>query len=146
MRRAAWVSGTALPELRRLVEANENDSAFTLAMEIKKIAPDDSTLLALTPRFSRRRVLITDVEGVRVSRASFADTSKWLVLGTTPIDTIEVPFRSGLFKFEKKGYRTVYRVLHPFFRRPTLMVANDDSLPEMLRVAGRRIGRDAVSS
>lgn len=136
MRRAAWVSGTALPELRRLVEASENDSAFALAMEIEKTSPNDSTVAALARRFERRRDIVTNVEGVRVSRASFADTSKWMLLGTTPMDTVRIPSRAGLFKFEREGHRTVYRVLPPNFMTRTVMVANDDAHPEMVAVEG----------
>ncbi len=133
VQRDRWLQGTALPELRRLTEASEQDSAYALALRIRDIAPGDSTLNALLPRFARKSVIESEPSGVRVSRASFADTSKWHFIGTTPVDSVWLPARFGLYRFEREGYRTVYRVdgSRP---RLTLLDATDAPDPEMVRV------------
>ena len=134
LRTDRWVHRTALPELHRLVEETENDSAFTLALEIEKVAPNDSALRALWPRFSRKVVLTTVPEGARVFRASLADTSKWLEIGITPTDTVRVPNRVGLWRFEKAGHRTAWSL----FTAPWTIPLQADADPDtgMVRITG----------
>jgi dienelactone hydrolase len=112
VRRDRWVHQTALPELRRLIEATEADSAFELAMRIQEAAPKDSALNALWPRFSQKVVIQTEPEGVTVWRASLQDTSRWFPVGTTPTDTVLLPTAVDLYRFEKPGYRTVHSLFH----------------------------------
>ena len=135
VRKDRWVHKTALPELRRLIEAAENDSAFDMARQIQDVAPNDSTLNALWPSFSTKVVINTNPEGVAVYRASMADTSRWYLVGTTPTDSVRVPRRTGLFRFEKPGFRTVYSLLNIQFPSVPLD-ANDAPHPEMVRVVG----------
>ncbi len=135
VRRDRWVHQTALPELRRLAEAAEQDSALALALEIERVAPDDSTLRALLPLFSRMALLETDVEGVRISRASLSDTSGWRFLGTTPMDSVRLPTRFGLFKYEKPGYRTHYHLWGSPSNR-VLLDSTGAPHPEMVRIPG----------
>jgi dienelactone hydrolase len=103
-----WVHQVAAPELRRLAQANEADSAFVLALRIEEAARGDTTLQALWPAFSRRMVIESDPPGVRVHRAPMTDTSAWHFVGTTPTDSVRVPSAVGLFRFEKAGYQTSY--------------------------------------
>ncbi|HZI27121.1 MAG TPA: protein kinase [Gemmatimonadaceae bacterium] len=107
-----WVHQTALPELRRLIDAAENDSAFALALRIEEIAPDDSTLGASWPRFTRRVVVRSNPEGATVYRASTADTSQWFLVGTTPTDSVRLPTGVSFYRFEKDGHRTAYSLFH----------------------------------
>lgn len=143
-----WLHGTALPELRRLVEDNEQDSAYALALQVEAVASRDSTLLALWPRFARKSVIHSQPEGARVYRASFADTSVWRDLGTTPTDTVWLPTNAGLFRYELAGHRPVVRLSRS---RPniTLFDAIDAPDAEMIRIPGGRfraflVGTDGV--
>ena len=135
LRRDRWVHRAALPELQRLVEAAENDSAFALATEIEKSAPGDSALDALWPILSRKALLGSVPEGVKVFRAPMTDTSRWVLLGTTPTDSIRLPSRVGLFRYEKPGYRTTYSL---FGVGPLTLTLDSVSapFPEMARVPG----------
>jgi dienelactone hydrolase len=112
VRRERWVHQTALPELRRLAEAAEIDSAFALAMAIEKVAPMDSTLEELYGRFARWQSVESEPAGAMVYRASLSDTSVWYPVGTTPTDSGPLPFNAGLYRFEKDGYRSVTGILH----------------------------------
>jgi tRNA A-37 threonylcarbamoyl transferase component Bud32/dienelactone hydrolase len=133
--RSAWVHQTGLPELRRLAEAAEYDSAFALATEIEAIAPTDTTLQALWPRIARKALIETEPAGVRVYRASVSDTSVWRLIGTTPMDSVMMPVMVGLFRYEKDGYRTHYRLGGS---RPPMAILDPLDAPdqEMVRVAG----------
>ncbi len=108
IRRDRWVHRTALPALVRLIEANEVDSAFDLAARIEIAAPQDSTLKALGPRFTVRRILQSEPAGAKIYRAPFADTSRWLYVGTTPTDSVRLPNAVGLYRYEKAGFRIAY--------------------------------------
>ena len=139
VQRERWVHQTALPELRRLVEAAEQDSAYALALRIQDVAPDDSTLNALWGAFSRKFVLRSDPEGATVYRSPLADTSQWRVLGTTPTDSIRLPLRTALFRYEKPGFRTMYTLSVGAFGAPPVLALLDSTTapyPEMVRVPG----------
>jgi formylglycine-generating enzyme required for sulfatase activity len=139
MRRDKWVHQTALPELRRLIEAAENDSAFDLALRIQHAAPRDTTLESLWPSFSRKVVVRSDPGGVTVYRASMADTTKWYLVGTTPTDSVRLPLRVGMLRLEKPGFRTVHSLFGIMFGQapPELSLDSVDApYPEMVRVPG----------
>jgi eukaryotic-like serine/threonine-protein kinase len=133
--RSAWVHESGLPELRRLMEAAQFDSAFALAEQIEAIAPNDTTLKALWPRIARLALIETEPTGVRVYRASTSDTSVWRLIGTTPMDSVRMPVQVGLFRYERAGY-------HPHYRlggsRPRLAILHELDAPdaEMVRVPG----------
>jgi serine/threonine protein kinase/dienelactone hydrolase len=110
LRRERWARGTAMPELRRLIDETKADSALELAMRIEEILPRDSTLIGLWPSFSSKVVVGSDPAGATVSRASLSDTSRWRALGVTPTDSIRLPIETGLFRYEKPGFRTLYRL------------------------------------
>ena len=112
VRKDRWVHQTALPELNRLIVATDNDSAFALALRIQEITPDDSTLAASWPRFTRQVVVRSNPEGATVFRASATDTSRWFLVGTTPTDSVRLPTGVSLYRFEKPGYRTAYSLFH----------------------------------
>ena len=144
-RRQRWVHETALPELRRLIEAAEQDSAFALALRIAQVAPDDASLESLWPDFSARTVVTTDPPGARVYHAPMADTSQWRFIGTTPTDSIWLPRRGGLYRFEKPGYRTAYNL----FITPWIAVPLDSVTaphPEMVRIPGGETGAFLVGT
>ena len=145
IRRDRWVQATALPELRRLTEAAEYDSAFALALRIEAIAPGDSTLVKLLPRISRKSILISEPSGAKVYRASLADTTQWRYLGTTPTDSIRLPGRVGLYRYEKPGYATLLRI---HGSRPTGVLLDSIGAPhpEMVRIDGAEFGAFLVGT
>ena len=135
LRRDRWVNGTAKPMLARLVEAGDADSAVAVALEIDRISPSDSATAHLPPFIVRRSVIMTEPAGATVCRASFADTTQWRCLGTTPTDSVWLPNRPGLFRYEKPGFRTTYRV-ESGRPRPVPMDSTGAPHAEMERIAG----------
>jgi dienelactone hydrolase len=145
VRRDRWVHQVAIPELRRLVEAAEVDSAFDLALQAREAAPRDSILNAIWLSFTQPVVIRSSPEGVSVHRASTADTSRWHLVGTTPTDTVRLPNGVALYRFEKGGFRTAYSLFHSnralvnFGYLPAMELSLDSVAaphPEMARVPG----------
>ena len=134
LRADRWVHTSALPELRRLVEAAEFDSAFTLALRIDAAAPGDTALEKLWPRFSRKSVLATKPPGARVYRTAFPDTTQWRYIGTTPTDSVRLPTRVGLYRYEKAGYRPFVNIQGS---RPDTVLLDTVSAPhaDMVRIS-----------
>jgi formylglycine-generating enzyme required for sulfatase activity/dienelactone hydrolase len=135
LRRDKWVNDVGKPMLARLLEAGEADSVMTVALEIDRLSPNDSAAAQL-PAFMKRRVVLTTMPaGATVCRASLADTTQWRCLGTTPTDSVWLPNRPGLFRYEKSGFRTTYRV-QPGVPFDVPLDSADAPYPEMERIAG----------
>ena len=106
-RRARWVRDTALPEIARLVEADQLDSAFSLAERAEARAPGDSALsvawgdIALSQRF------LSEPAGATVTRAALTDTTRWIPLGTTPTAPVRIPKNAWFYRYTLPGYRPV---------------------------------------
>lgn len=105
-----WVHSTGIPEMVRLTTAAENDSAFAVALRILAISPNDTTLLKYLPRISRKVAFTSEPAGATIWRAAFPDTNDWRLIGTTPTDSVLVPRRTGLYRIEKPGFRTDWRI------------------------------------
>jgi eukaryotic-like serine/threonine-protein kinase len=106
-RRARWVHETALPNIVRLREADQLDSAFELMTEAVARAPNDSTIIPSWRGISLQQAFLSEPAGATVTRASLADTSRWYPIGTTPTPRVRIPNNAWLYRYEKPGYRTV---------------------------------------
>jgi eukaryotic-like serine/threonine-protein kinase len=135
--RSYWVRGTAIPAIKRMIDDGQLDSAWYLGLRARGVVPRDSTLAGLFGQLSRNQVLpiVTRPAGARVYRASLADTSIWHDLGTTPIESLPLPYQIGLFRFKKPGYRTLYTMATRFYSTLALDRA-DTPDSDMITVAG----------
>ena len=133
--RTRWVHETAIPELRRMIDDGQPDSAWYLGREIAAVAPKDSTLRKLWPAFTRTRKFTIRPEGVEVSRASLADTTHWTHIGTTPFDSVLVPNQLGMFRLTKPGYVTRYFISSAYLP-PMVLDSTGTPDPEMITIAG----------
>ena len=106
-RRASWVRQTAIPSIERLVESDQLDSAFALAMDAVARAPDDSILATLWPRISQTQTFLSEPVGAQVTRAPLDDTTHWIPVGTTPTPPLRIPNNAWFYRYAKPGYRTV---------------------------------------
>ena len=114
MRARHWARAEAIPQIKAYLAVAKTDSAWLLGRRVDELLPGDSTMAALWPRFSRKRVLHSIPEGARIYRASFDDSTHWILLGTTPTDSIRVPYdfnTYGLVRLEKAGYLTTRGML-----------------------------------
>jgi hypothetical protein len=69
---AAWASAVGIPEIRRLAEDGQRDSAWTIARAAAKLIPNDSTLGTLWPRIANRVSIETDPTGAKLYRSGYA--------------------------------------------------------------------------
>ena len=107
----AWVLEAAVPEIERLARDGQYDSAWVVAARVRQVAPDEPVLAELLPRFSWvLSGLRTNPPGARVLRRPYAaeEDVPWELVGTTPIDTLRIPFSSGLLRIEADGFREQY--------------------------------------
>ena len=106
-RRARWVHDTALPEIARLVEADQLDSAFALAERAEARAPGDSALNAVWGDIARTQRFLSEPAGATVTRAALNDPTDWLPVGTTPTAPVRIPKNAWFYRYTLPGYRPV---------------------------------------
>lgn len=106
-RNARWLRETAIPEISRLVEADQLDSAFALTVKASERDPEDSVLATLWPAVSQSQTFLSEPSGAEVSRASIDDTTAWIPVGTTPATDVRIPRNAWYYRYTKAGYRPV---------------------------------------
>ena len=106
-RRARWVHETAIPTIRRLIEADQLDSAFALATAAAGRSPNDSLLGTLWRDISQTQAFLTEPSGATVTRAPVSDTTRWIPVGTTPTSQLRIPNNAWFYRYTKPGYRPV---------------------------------------
>jgi dienelactone hydrolase len=106
-RRVRWVHETALPNIQRLAEADELDSAFALAATAAERAPNDSAVDAAWAGLSMMQSFLSEPPGAKVTRAAVNDTTHWIAVGTTPTAPVRIPRNAWFYRYSKPGYRTV---------------------------------------
>ena len=74
-RRARWVHEFAVPNIQRLTDADQLDSAFALQSEAVARAPDDSSLNKYWFGLSQVQSFISEPSGATVTRAALNDTA-----------------------------------------------------------------------
>ncbi len=143
--RARWVHDTGVPTLKRLIEADQIDSAFDLLTEIQRRAPGDTSLQASWWAFERTTKFKSEPPGATVTRAPVGDTTHWSPVGTTPTETMRVPANAWFYRYEKPGYRTVTiisaRIGGVYVPVPTPVILRKVSDPDsdMVALPGRRL-------
>ena len=106
-RRARWVHDTALPDIARLVEAGQLDSAFALAERAESRAPRDSALGAMWGGIALMQTFLSEPAGATVTRAALTDTTHWIPVGTTPTAPVRIPRNAWFYRYTLPGYRPV---------------------------------------
>jgi eukaryotic-like serine/threonine-protein kinase len=97
-----------LPEIVRLVEAQDYPAAFRLAAQARRDIPDDAVLARLWGEMSRFVAVTSTPSGADVYLREYAGPdSGWTFLGRTPIDAAQVPIGFFRWRIQKPGYSTV---------------------------------------
>jgi class 3 adenylate cyclase/dienelactone hydrolase len=103
----------SLGEIEQLVESSWRDysQAYEKAKELEKIIPQDSKLQALIKESSVKVNVTTDPEGAKVFVKTYNPPgADWRSIGTTPIDSVELPIAVLRWKIVKDGYEPVIAV------------------------------------
>ena len=117
-RDARWARQVAVPEISQLYDKGKYGAAFALATKAEKAIPDDQSLKKLWPVISYPVSLETNPPGANVYRREYSDANgPWEYVGTTPLKGVRQPRGQFIWKFEKQGYGTVYRMTVALFPR-----------------------------
>ncbi len=110
--KARWAREVALPEIERLIEANDvwRDLVpeYRLAEKAEAFIPHDPKLAELFAKCSLKINIRTEPAGAKIFMQEYsAPASAWTFLGVSPIAKIRLPIGIFRWKIKKEGYETV---------------------------------------
>ncbi|MBL7075363.1 protein kinase [candidate division KSB1 bacterium] len=112
--RIRWAKDVALPKIEELIDkanSENNIEAFNLAQKAEKYIPDDPKLKQLMQLIPATISIKTQPAGAKIYRKPFdKPESDWEFIGHTPIVSRRMPYYLFLWKVEKPGYETLYRL------------------------------------
>jgi formylglycine-generating enzyme required for sulfatase activity len=108
VRNERWARETAIPEVARLVAAEQFAAAFAIAERAESLAPQDPILARLLPIIVRTPTIRTDPPGAAVSYKEYrSPDAAWTSLGVTPLERVMVSNGFFRWRFEKSGLEPV---------------------------------------
>ena len=149
LRERRWVREQAIPQLLAFSDLGQWDSAYVLARRVQAVSPRDSLFRSLLPRFAREVNLRTNPPSALVWRKDYtAPDSAWMLLGKTPLDSMLLALSGGggtllnanRLRIAAPGYRTLELVGMPFDQAVITLDRDSAIPPEMVRVAGGKLG------
>jgi dienelactone hydrolase len=109
-----WAKEKALPELKRLIDEEENEenniAAFNLVQKAEKYISDDPDFRKAASSITGKLTIITDPPGADIYiRRYTGDEGEWGKIGKTPLDTLKLPnWTFYQVKIVKTGYDNVF--------------------------------------
>jgi class 3 adenylate cyclase/dienelactone hydrolase len=100
----------SLEEIDDILETNWNNyaDAYYLAKEVELIIPENERLKSLIKQTSVFIDITTDPPGADISYKIYNKPEEpWNNLGSTPLDSVQIPVSAVRWKIEKEGYETV---------------------------------------
>jgi eukaryotic-like serine/threonine-protein kinase len=106
--KARWARNEAVPEIQKLILADDLPAAFSIAEEAERYLPGDARLAQIWPQVAADASLVTTPPGADVFTQDYGETSDiWKYLGRTPLKNVRLPRAAVLrFKVQKDGYDT----------------------------------------
>jgi dienelactone hydrolase/predicted Ser/Thr protein kinase len=104
--RIRWARDVAVPEIRKLADAQQFAGAFRLAQKAEKIIPNEPQFMELLPQVERDFSFRTVPPGADVYLYDEMD-GIWKHVGRSPIAKVKVWPGYHLFKIEKDGYEPI---------------------------------------
>jgi len=108
-----WARTELLPEAEKLYNIFGQEEAYDILKKAEKYISDDPEFKKLKDVLATRISVLSEPGGAEVYIKGYSQfNEEWSFLGTTPIDTIEMPTRS-LYRFlmVKPGYDSVLAIL-----------------------------------
>ncbi len=108
----AWAREVALPEIERLIAANDAwrnlVPPYRLAEQAEVVLGDDPALADVFSRIAMEMDILTTPPGARVYMKDFEDAdAEWTYLGVSPLEGARVPVGIFRWKIELEEYETV---------------------------------------
>ena len=101
-----WTYQTAIPEIKKFLEAENYVAAYTLARKAEKIIPNDPALNQSIEMSSAVIDIQTTPPGASVSYKSYSDIDGgYIQLGVTPMDEDRLPIGMHRWQIKKEGYQ-----------------------------------------
>ena len=106
-----WASNVALPEIVRLTEAGDWESAYRVAREVDQRLPDSEILNDVWPSIGFVTTIESTPPGARVSRRAYGSEEDGEDLGLTPIYDVMIPFGPSIVTLEIEGRPPIERII-----------------------------------
>jgi cephalosporin-C deacetylase-like acetyl esterase len=145
----SWAERKALPDIVRLINADEFIDAYFIANKAEKYIPNNRILAELKDQFSWRVSINTTPEGADIYFGRFEDSLEELeYLGQSPVDNILLPLgylRLKIVKDRCAPYQTVLHNYRPSIEKPSTLVFNinldeADKVPEgMVKIPAQNL-------
>ncbi|MCP4575295.1 MAG: SUMF1/EgtB/PvdO family nonheme iron enzyme [Deltaproteobacteria bacterium] len=101
-----WARETAMPEIQKLMEAEDYSAAYNLAKKAQVFIPGDPALKTYMDDATNDINLHTKPEGARVSYKPYKDVEgEWIDLGISPLNKVRVPVGMAQWRLQKEGYQ-----------------------------------------
>ena len=101
-----WAYQKAIPEIKKLLEAESYAAAYTLARKAEKVIPNDPTLNQYIEKSSSVIDIRTTPPGASVSYKPYRDIDGgYIGLGVTPINGVRLPIGMHRWQIKKEGYQ-----------------------------------------
>lgn len=105
-RNVRWATETALPEIRRLVAADDHVAAMAVAKDAERVLKNDPALARMWAEMSVIGAVHIRPAGAAVYVRDAGLRHEWQYLGQTPIEQARLPRGVVRWKFEKAGFET----------------------------------------
>ena len=101
----SWARQQALPEISRLIKADDISAAYALALEAEKFIPDDPALTTLWPRISQViSVETTPADADIYIKPYQKPDAAWQSLGKSPVKDVRVAREFSRWRIAKAGF------------------------------------------
>jgi DNA-binding winged helix-turn-helix (wHTH) protein/dienelactone hydrolase len=105
---ARWVRNIALPEVNRLVAAENHPAAFPLLYQALQILPQDPVLNRIRREITHPIPIRTTPPGASVYVKPYdRPDTPWTLIGQSPLEDFLLPLGFFRWRFTKPGFRTV---------------------------------------
>ena len=109
--RARWARTTALPEIDRLVAADDFQKAVPLIQRARAVLPGDPTLEKLWAQSTLEVSVESTPAGANISYRPYrGDPRAWTALGRTPLASARIPKDFYLWRVEKAGFAPAFKI------------------------------------
>jgi len=101
-----WAYQKAIPEIKKLLEAERYAAAYALARKVEQVIPNDPTLNQYIEKSSSVIDVQTTPPGASASYKPYTDIEGgYIGLGETPIKGVRLPIGMHRWKIKKEGYQ-----------------------------------------
>jgi hypothetical protein len=104
--RKTWARETVMPEIQKLLQAEDYPAAYDLIMKAQAVIPDDPALKTYLDESTNDITIQTQPPGARISYKPYKDVDgPWIDLGISPLNKVRIPVGMHRWRIQKEGYQ-----------------------------------------